>query len=122
MCKGRRKTYQTKHPPDKSLDPSTRASGVLSHGFLYRKNRATTLRRVELSQTQGGPKPLFWRGVLHEVFLPPFYPPPHGVLRLKIRVKDDRVKNSSSCAPSDGVKVLGFSPAKNFLFGPLFRS
>ena len=61
------------------LDPSERerASGLLRRGFLYRKNRALTPEGVENVPYEGGPKPLFGRGVIREVSLPPLSPPPH---------------------------------------------
>ena len=34
--------YQRTRPPEKSQDPSKTASGLLSRGFLHRKNRAKT--------------------------------------------------------------------------------
>ena len=63
-------------PSRKILDPSTRASGLLSRGFLYRKNRATTPEGGGKPTVQGGSKTLFGRGVIREVFLPPLFPTP----------------------------------------------
>ena len=60
----------------KILDPSKRASGLLSRGFLYRKNRATTPEGGGKSTVRGGPKTLFGRGVIREVFLPPLFSTP----------------------------------------------
>ena len=69
--------YQRTRPPEKFLDPSKRASGLPSHGFLYRKNRATTPEGVENVPYEEGPKPPSGRGVIREVFLPPsFFDPP----------------------------------------------
>ena len=64
----------------KILDPSKRASGLLCRGFLYRKNRALTPEGGGKRTARGGPKPRFGRGVIREVFHPPLFPPPHGVL------------------------------------------
>ena len=68
--------YQTMR---KLLDPSKRASGLLCRGFLYRKNRAPTPEGGGGNVPyEGGPKPLFGRGVIREVFHPPpfFSDPP----------------------------------------------
>ena len=69
-------------PSRKILDPSKRASGLLSCGFCTGKTEQQHPRRVETHRTRGGPKPLFGSGVICEVFLlffkPPllfFYPP-----------------------------------------------
>ena len=54
--------------------PFQRASGLLSRGFLYKKNRATPIGGEgggKRTVRGGGPKPLFGRGVLREAFLPP---------------------------------------------------
>ena len=48
----------------KFLDPSKRASGLLCRGFLYRKNGALTPEGVENVPYEGGPQPLFGRGVM----------------------------------------------------------
>ena len=78
---GGRKTYQRTHSAEILLDPSKRASGLLCRGFLYRKNRVLTPERGgERTVRGGGPKPLLGRGVIREVFHPPLFPPPHGVL------------------------------------------
>ena len=63
-------------PSRKILDPSKRASGLLSRGFSHRKNRATTPEGVENVPNKGGPKPLFGRGVIREDFLPPLFSTP----------------------------------------------
>ena len=55
----------------KTLDPSKRASGLFCRGFLYRKNRALTPEGGG-KRTVRGPKPLFGRGVIREVFHPLF--------------------------------------------------
>ena len=61
----------------KFLDPSKRASGLLCRGFLYRKNRELTAEGGwKTYRTRGGPKPLFGRGVIREVFHPSFFHPP----------------------------------------------
>ena len=58
----------------KCLDPSKRASGLLCRGFLYRKNRALTPERGGKRTVRGGgPKPLFGRGVIREVFHPALF-------------------------------------------------
>ena len=55
-------------PSRKMLDPSKRASGLLSRGFLYRKNRATTPEGGwKTLPYEGGPNPLFGRGVMWRV-------------------------------------------------------
>ena len=64
----------------KLLDPSKRAFGLLCRGFLYRNNRALTPEGWKTYHTRGGPKPLYGRGVIREVFLPPLFSTPHGVL------------------------------------------
>ena len=47
----------------KFLDPSKRASGLLSPGFLYRKNRGLTPGGGwKTYRTRGGPKPLLGTG------------------------------------------------------------
>ena len=59
------------------LDPSKRASGLFCRGFLYRKNRAVTPEGGgKTYRTRGGPKPLFGRGVIREVFHPPLFSTP----------------------------------------------
>ena len=61
----------------KFLDPSKRASGLLCPGVLYRKNRALTPERGGKRTVRGGgPKPLFVRGVIREVFHPPLFSTP----------------------------------------------
>ena len=73
----------------KFLDPLKGASGLLCRGFLYRKNRALTLeglRGWKTFRTRGwGPKPLFGRGVIREVFHPPPFstPPPMASSEMK---------------------------------------
>ena len=66
------------HPLEKFSEPSKRASGVLSLGFLHRKHRATTPgpRGGNVPDKGGGPKPVLGRGVVREVFLPHLLPPP----------------------------------------------
>ena len=63
---------------------------VLSLGFLYRKNRAATPEGEGMYQTKGGPKPVFGRGVLREVVLPPLFcpppPPPWRLLIISLRL------------------------------------
>ena len=54
--------------------PSTRGPSVDT--FVGCLNRVIALRAVEMYQTNGGPKQLFGRDVLREVFLPPHSPPP----------------------------------------------
>ena len=52
---------------------------ILGFSDLYRKDRATTPRGVEnVPYEGGGPRPIFGRGVIREVFLPPYFstPPP----------------------------------------------
>ena len=60
----------------KFLDPSKRAFGLLCRGFLYRKNRAVTPEGGGKRTVWGGVKPLFGRGVIREVFLPPLFSTP----------------------------------------------
>ena len=61
----------------KFLDPSKRASGLLCREFLYRKNRALTPEGGGKRTVRGGgPKPLFGRGVIREVFHPPLFSTP----------------------------------------------
>ena len=71
-------------PENALLDPSKRASGLLCRGFLYRKNRALTPEGGGKRTGGGGPKPLFGRGVICEVFHPPlFSTPPRRPLNCK---------------------------------------
>ena len=72
------KTYQRTRSPENFWTPPKRAAGLLCRGFLYRKNRALTREGgVENVPYEGGPKPLFGRGVIREVFHPPpFSTPP----------------------------------------------
>ena len=73
------------------LDPSKRASGLLCRGFLYRKNRALTREGGGKRTVRGGPKPLFGRGVIREVFHPPpFSSPPWRPL-----IKSPRIQIAS---------------------------
>ena len=67
------------------LDPSKRASRLLCRGFLYRKNRALTLRGVENVPYEGGSKTRFsGRGVSFVRFSTPllFGTPPWRPLNL----------------------------------------
>ena len=77
--RGGRRTRERALP--KILDPSKRASGLLCRWFLYRKNSALTWEGWKTYRTRGGgPKHLFGRAVVREVFHPPlFSTPPHGV-------------------------------------------
>ena len=70
----------------KFLEPSKRASGLLCRGFLYRETQSTdTWGGWKTYRTRGGPKPLFGRGVIREVFLPPlFSTPPWRPLRVGV--------------------------------------
>ena len=62
----------------KLLDPSKRASGLLSRGFLYRKNRALTLEGGGKRTVRGGVQNPFLGGVSFLRFSTPlFFPPPH---------------------------------------------
>ena len=51
-------------------------SGLPKRGLLYRKSRATTLEGCGKRTRRRGSKTLFGRGLLREVFLPIFFPPP----------------------------------------------
>ena len=72
-------------PPETSLKPSRRASGVPSIGFLYRKNRATTPQGGGKRTRRRGVQSPFLGGVFFVRFpaLPSFFPPLHGVLQLR---------------------------------------
>ena len=72
-------TYQRTRPPITFSDKRT--SGVLSLGFTHvQKTGQRQPRRVENVPDEGGPKPVFGRGVLRDVFLPLLFSPTHGVL------------------------------------------
>ena len=61
----------------KFLDPAKGASGLLCRGILYRRNRALTPEGGGKRTVRGGgPKPLFGRGVIREVFHPPLFSTP----------------------------------------------
>ena len=65
------------------LEPSKRASVVCSVvDFCTGKTRALTLEGggKRTIRGGGGPKPLFGKGVIREVFHPPLFSTPHGVL------------------------------------------
>ena len=60
MGGGKRTRQRTLQPPEKKADPSKRASGVLSLGFLYRKNRAATPEGGGKRTRRRGSKTPFW--------------------------------------------------------------
>ena len=66
-------------PSRKFLDPSKRASRLLSRGCVQDKNRALTPEGVKKVPDEGGSETFFGRGILREVFLPPLFstPPPN---------------------------------------------
>ena len=81
-------------PSKKILQPSTRASGLLSRRFLYRRNRATS-PEGDGKRTVRGVRNPFFGGVSFVRFSSPlFFPPPHGVLwighSLRSRANPDR--------------------------------
>ena len=81
-CKtyGGRKTYQRTRSPENFWSLPKELLFCFVMDFLYRKNRALTPERGGKRTVRGqrGPKPLFGRGVIREVFFPPppFPPPP----------------------------------------------
>ena len=78
-CKtyGGRKTYQRTYPPEKFWTPPKELLVCSVVDFCTGKTEQRHLRGVENVPYEGGPKPLFGRGVIREVFLPPpFSTPP----------------------------------------------
>ena len=82
-CKtyGGRQTYQRTRPPEKFWTPLQKSFWSASVvDFCTGKTEQRHPRGVENVPYEGVPKPLFGRGVIREVFLPPLFSTPHGVL------------------------------------------
>ena len=58
-------------PSRKFLDPLKRATGVVSLPLLYKERKSL---HTKTCQRMGGPKRVFGRGVIREVFFPPVFP------------------------------------------------
>ena len=77
---GGRKPYQITHRPENISDPSKRASGVLSLGFLHRKNRPRTPEGGGQRTRRRGVQNVVLGGVSFVRFSSPLFSTPHGVL------------------------------------------
>ena len=81
-CKtyGGRKTYQRTRSPENFWTPPKELLFCSVVDFCTGKTEHWHLRGWKTYRARGGPKPLLGRGVIREVFLPPLFPSPHGVL------------------------------------------
>ena len=77
-CKtyGGRKTYQRTRPPEKFWTPPKELLVCSVQKFVQEKTERRHPRGVENVLYERGPKPLFGRGGIREVFLPPLFSTP----------------------------------------------